>query len=291
MIQNEESASAQMAMAIGKAIRESAKKEKIEMVVPPRVEKDPRFLLKMHDVLRTEPGQGGAGGKLADRVQLYRVIGLNLVHLSATAWVESQDQAKASHEAAEKMLAEMLLTRGQKRVVYPRAQLKMVLPVDWKEQKSDQANGLVTILTDPKDGGRQIIVRARIIPKDARAYTAKRDALLERMVDEERRTTPFAAGAADAKGAGGAGGAGAGETAGEMAGEISGGILKAIKRVKDGLSVETRYFVVGDVMVSVRSISPAPAAPAPEGDAGAAGAGGMKEIVEKFIADVKPIRE
>src|SRR5687768_17062432 len=72
-----ESANQQMAMIIGKGIREAAAANKQELVIQPRVEKDPRFFLKMRDAM-------SGGGMTADRIQMYRIMGLNLVHVAAT---------------------------------------------------------------------------------------------------------------------------------------------------------------------------------------------------------------
>src|SRR5439155_21759786 len=104
----------QMAIIIGKAIREAARKEGRELVLPPRVEPDERYFLKIHDVIKAED-------KLSDRIQMYRVIGLNLVHVACTAIVESRDQSAAVHSAAEQLLDTMRLSRGANRSVYPRA--------------------------------------------------------------------------------------------------------------------------------------------------------------------------
>ena len=262
--QLQDSAKDQIAMIIGKGIRESAKKENHDLVLQPRVEKDDRFFLKVRDAQRI------ADDKIVDRIQIYRLMGLNLVHIAATAWVESPEQSRPIHEEAERLLDSMVLSRGLKRSVYPHAQLRLIVPLDWKEQKPDNANGLVATLTDPKDASKQLIVRARVIPKDARTDTTKRDALLGRMIDEERKLPPLTL--ADAKN--------------EQPGAGSGGGVTYLRQIRtpaqkngQAIRVETRYFVVGDVLVSVRSL-------APESDADA-----LASIADKFAADIKPIKE
>lgn len=257
----------QMGLIIGKGIREAAKQHGHALVYGPRVEPDERYFLKVRDVMSV--GQG----KLADRVQMYRIVGLNLVHVACTAQVEARELSAPVHAAAEKLLDTMRVARGAKRSVYPRAQLKAVVPLDWREQKTDQANGLVATYTDPKDPSRQMVLRCRVMPKDAREPGPKRDALLGRMIDDERRHPPLTGASADAEevittdppkylkhlrtsatsGAGGAGG--------------------------EPLRVETRYVAVGDVMVSVRSV-------AREADADA-----VAKIAEQVAGDLKTIRD
>src|SRR6185436_5878478 len=120
---------------------------------------------------------------------------------------------------------------------------RITTPVDWTFAKSDDPNGLVVTYTDPKDANRQIIVRAKILPKDARgdANTAKRDALLERMIDGERKMTPFkpTGPSPDEQPA----------TVGTKDPPLRAIGAKAV-RGEVTLAVVTRYFVVADVLVS-----------------------------------------
>jgi hypothetical protein len=253
-----------MATIIAKAIRENAK-GKSEFIIPPRVEKDERFFLKMRDRSRNTDDT-----HTFDRLQIYRVVGLNLVYISARANGDTPEQceivAKDVDAVAEALLDGMQLTHGARPVVFPRAQLRITSPVDWQMQKTDEPNGLVVTYTDPKDGNRQIIVRARIIPKDARTDETKRSALLDKMVDAERRTTPFKA---------------TGATPTEHPETVPGEPLRAIgatvQRGEQPLKVVTRYFVVADVMVSVRSV-------AADNDAG------IGPITDALAATVKPVR-
>lgn len=259
MLLDPDAAAAQMAMVIGKTIREDTDRKNAKVLLAPRVEKDPRFLLKMHD---RSAGESGT----IDRVQLYRVVGLNMVHVAVNAATDSPEAAKAVHTAAEDLLTGMQLTRGARHIVFPRNQLKIRTPVDWKETRSDQPNGLVVTYDDPRQPARQLIVRARVLPKDAREAGAKRDTLVDKAIDAERRLPPFN----DAKPDG--------------AEEVVPADETYLRRVRQHatagsqkLRVETRYFVVADVLVSLRIVGG-------EEDTG------LAKIADQLVTDTTPIR-
>jgi hypothetical protein len=259
MFLDPEKAAAQMAMVIGKTIREDADRANKQMLLPPRVQKDDRFFLKMHDRTAGDTGT-------TDRLQLYRVIGLNLVHVAVNALTDSPEKAKEVHALAEDLLVGMQLTRGAKHVVFPRNQLKIRTPVDWKETKTDAPNGLVVTYADPKKPERQLIVRARVLPKDARVPGAKRELMVDKMIDDERRQPPMK----DVKTLG--------------AEEIAPADDKYLRRVSVPvqavslkLRVETRYFVVGDVLVSLRIVGGEEDKP-------------LAKIADQLVAETTPIR-
>ena len=238
------SLSQQMAMQMGKTIREQAKSIEAQLLYGPRAEKDERYWLRLHDRMKLKDG------RTMDRIQIFRVFGTYVARVTATGFTDSEDEAKKIQAAGEDLLDHMRVTRGAHPTYYPRTQIKIVPPVDWKEQKTDQANGLAATYTDPAKPAARIIVRSRVLPKDARTDTAKRDALLERMIDDERGTRPFTR-----------------ENVSED--EKTDSDDKNLKRitcsiVADGkrLLVQTRYFVVADVIASVRSIAEEPDAPA-----------------------------
>ena len=230
----------QMAMIIGKGIREDADRVGRTLLLAPKIEKDERFFLKIHDRISGEDG-------VRDRLQLYRVMGLNIVHVAVIALKDTPEEAKPIHAAAEELLDGMVLTHGQRPVVYPRNKLKIRPPVDWKEARTDAPNGLVVIYSDPKQPARQLIVRARVIPRAAIDEPTKRSAFIDRMVDDERRTAPFS-------------------NTVKPIGEdqiIPGGAPREyLRQVRtdaqseggEKLRVQTRYFIVNDVMVSLRSV-------------------------------------
>jgi hypothetical protein len=253
-----------MALIIGKGIREDADRVGRTLLMPPKVEKDPRFFLKIHDRISGEMG-------VRDRLQLYRVMGLNIVHVAVVALKDTPEEAAPIHRTAEELLDGMVLTHGQRAVVYPKNKLKIRPPIDWKESKSDVPNGLVVVYADPKDSTRQLIVRARVMPKDARQDAARRDALIDRMIDDERRTAPF-------------------DHAKQVGDDqpVPGGAareyfrqVRADAQVEGGpkLRVQTRYLMVQpDVLVSLRSVGPA------EDEA-------LLKVADAVAADVRPSRE
>jgi hypothetical protein len=253
----------QMALIIGKGIRADADRVGRTMLLQPRVEKDERFFLKVHDRISGEDG-------VRDRLQLYRVMGLNIVHVAVIALKDTPEQAAPIHAAGEELLDGMMITHGQRPVVYPRNKLKIRPPIDWKEQKSDVANGLVVVYSDPKQPARELIVRARVIPKAVSDIPLKRDAFIDKMIDDERRTAPF--------------------DHAKAVGEdqpVSGGApreylrqVRSSAQVEGGpkLRVQTRYFTVNDVMVSLRSVSS-------EDDEA------ILKLADALAVDVKPSRE
>jgi hypothetical protein len=247
----------QMSVIMGKAIRAGAAKINQELLIPPRVEPDDRFLLKLHDAMTD-------GSIINDRIQLYRVMGLNLVHVAATAIVENVEESADVHEIAMNMLDGMRIARGGKRVVYGKTQIRGIVPLDWKDTRTDNPNGLVATYTHPKDPATQILVSARIIPKAARADDAKKKAFLDKMVDAERVLPSRLAIQKSAEE------------------DVPG--TKFLRHIRfalktDGMRVDTRYLVVGDVLVSVRSF-------AKEADADA-----ISAIADKAAADLKPVNE
>jgi hypothetical protein len=258
-----DNAAAQMAMIIGKGIREGAKKENQEFIIPPRVEKDPRFLLKIRDRARDK------NESVIDRLQIYRAVGLNLVYVAVVTIADSPEHcelvAKETDVLGEDLLAGVRLTRGATPVVFGRSQLKITTPIDWKFTKFDQPNGPVVTYTDPKDASHEIIVRARIMPKDARTDPAKRDALITRMIDDERRQPPLSPS-----------NAGDEQPASDSTSLRRTRVLA--RRENDKIVVDTRYVTVADILVSVRTVSA-------EGDEA------VGKIADALTASIKPARE
>ena len=264
-----DTAAQQMAMIIGKGIREDARQKGRELLLQPRVEKDPRFFLVLHVRMRPSADEniGTAEERFNDLRHFYRVMGLNLVHVVVSAVVTTEEEAAPIHDAARQLLDGMRLTRGVGPEVFPRSNLKMTPPVDWKTSKTDQANGLVATYTTADAPDRQIIVRNRILPKAARESDEQRDKLLEQMIDAERRTAPFSAkvNPANEQPAGG------------------GAYLRQIRATLqptgggEPLKVITGYQVVGDVLVSVRSVSEEPDETTPK-------------LADELAASMAPIR-
>lgn len=252
-----------MAKVIAKAIREASAREKHPMLDVPRQVDDPRFFLKMHDSIKVE-------GKIVDRIQLYRVIGLNLVHVACSATVDAVEQSRPAFEAAENLMAGMKLSRGSVRALYPKAQLRAIVPTDWTEKRFDQPNGAVATYADPKNPIRQLLLNARIIPKAALKDRDKSIVFLENMMDKELAFPPSLRGMKVEES--------------EVPLEEKKKLVRHTRMKLTGgegepMRVETRYLVVGDVLASVRSITREPDADA------------MNVIAERLAASLKPVKD
>jgi hypothetical protein len=268
-----DAARGQMAGWVVKNIRESVTKAGQQFAIPPRVERDDRFFLRVHDAVKVENG-------VVERIQLYRPMGLNLVSVAATGSADKPESVKDAFTKAEQLLATARSSRGAKRAAYPHARLQAIVPVDWTEQRSDQSNGLVATYTDPKDPAEQIILSVRIIPKAAQQDKAKLDALAGTMADQERKLPAKFAGAKVEQ-----------QPAQPAAGEVKRTRVK-VGEGDSAVIIETRYVVVGDVLASVRSIGREGAAGAgtATGTVAATGSGGdsIGAITDKFVAGLKP---
>ena len=256
-----EAARQKYGVELGKVIREQCKQEESELVFGPRVEKDERFWLKMHDRRKLKTGEA------VDRIQAFRSFGAYIARVAATGVTADQAKAEEIHKVGEGILDRMKVGRGVKPTYYPRTQVKIVPPVDWKEAKSDLANGLTATYTDERKASSKIIVRSRVLPKDARTPGEKQEALLAKMIDDERQTAPFAKASVSQQ-------------------ETPETDAKALKRIKaaasvDGkpVAVDTRYVIVGDVIVSVRAVSE-------EADAAT-----VSEVAGKLAQAVTPIKD
>src|SRR5262245_24714221 len=88
---------AKLAELLGKRVREEAAAGTIDIVMAPRVIKDPGMLLRIHDKYNTEE-------RFGDRAQMFRTVGLYLVSVVATAYVEDEAEAKRVHELGAELL-------------------------------------------------------------------------------------------------------------------------------------------------------------------------------------------
>jgi hypothetical protein len=248
---------------LGKALKEQAQKENATLLYGPRAEKDDRFYLKVHDRRKTQSGH------IVDRIQIFRTFGTYIVRVAATALASSEDdpQIKQVHSVGEDLLDRMKVTRGVRPTYFPRTQIKIVPPVDWKEMKVDKPNDVTVTYVDERNPGSKIIVRSRVMPKDARTPGAKQEALVAKMIDDERLTAPFTAKATSRD-------------------EQVQADDKALKRFKSAgtvdakpVTVDTRYFILRDTLISIRAISDT------------ADASAVAAIAAKLQEAVAPIRD
>ncbi|MBA2706746.1 MAG: hypothetical protein H0U59_02935 [Gemmatimonadaceae bacterium] len=248
---------------LGKAIKEQVKTENSELLYGPKVQKNERFWLTLRDTRKLPTGE------VVDRVQVFRAFGIYLARVAATTVSKEREDplTKEVHALGEDLLDRMKVMRGVRPTYFPRSQVKIVPPVDWKETKVDQANGVIATYGDPRKAISKIIVRSRVIPRDARTPGPKQETFLAKAIDDQRLTEPFS-------------------TASTSRDETQESDPRTLKRIKatgevqgKPAAVDTRYFIVSDVLVSVRAVS----APAD--------AASLAEIAAKLMESVTPLRD
>jgi hypothetical protein len=226
-----------MALRMGKEMRESAEKNHVEFLIPPRVQEDPRFMLKLHAQMRV-PDRG-----VVDELHLFRAMGTNLVYVNATAQTDSEEAARAVHEAGETLLAQAKIGSGPKPALFGRTRVRLLAPADWIVQRVDHPNGIVATFREPDNGPSRIIVRSRVVPKAA--DEAARAKLLDEMESADRATAPvpglIAQGEPEVK-------PGSGQVRRTMQRSFTGGGRT--------WRATTQYIAVGDVLLGVSSVAP-----------------------------------
>jgi hypothetical protein len=80
-----------------KAIRTDLENSKAEILEEPRLRRDPRFLIRIHDRIRLN-------GVTSDRLHLYRAMGYNLVQTTVDVDNQTPEQAKTAFAAGEQLL-------------------------------------------------------------------------------------------------------------------------------------------------------------------------------------------
>jgi hypothetical protein len=171
---------ATMAKVAGKQLREAARNEGAQMLIPPRTEPDERFAMKLRDRTR------GADGRVRDQLQMYRVMQLELVHVAVVANVETEDESRKIFAAAEELLDTAKLGTGPKPTSFRKTRVRFTVPPGWVEERKDEPNGVVAIYTNATYPGARLVVRSRIIPKDAKRNTQVQEHTLDQLVDDYR---------------------------------------------------------------------------------------------------------
>ena len=171
---------AKVAKVAGKELREAARNEGAQMLIPPRTEPDDRFALKLRDRTR------GANGKARDQLQMYRVMQLELVHVAVVANVETEAESRKIFAAAEELLDTAKLGTGPKPTSFRKTRVRFTIPPGWVEERKDDPNGVVATYTNAAYPGARMVVRSRVIPKDAKFNAQVRDHTLDQLVDDYR---------------------------------------------------------------------------------------------------------
>jgi hypothetical protein len=110
--QNDARFKKQMVETILNFANEDLKRRKVEVLDPPTVERDDRFLLRVHERFKE-------GDTIVDVIHIYRGLGLNLVSLTSSTSSEEANQVKAVHAAGEMVLLSASLANQDPKVVRP----------------------------------------------------------------------------------------------------------------------------------------------------------------------------
>jgi hypothetical protein len=88
------------------------KNRKVEIIDPPKIEADDRFMLRVHERFKD-------GDHMLDVLHIYRGIGLNLVGVTVAAATEDKAQAKRVHEGAALLLMSVNLGAPDPKIIRP----------------------------------------------------------------------------------------------------------------------------------------------------------------------------
>jgi hypothetical protein len=93
----------QMGQALLKSVKKNLEERKLEVVDPPKLERDEAFMAKVRYRVREE-------GEVVDGMHAYRAVGIYLMNIASSAVTADKEEAKAMHETASLML--MSVTTG-----------------------------------------------------------------------------------------------------------------------------------------------------------------------------------
>jgi hypothetical protein len=178
-------------------VKKTVASKKMELIDPPKIEKDERFFLRVHHRFKNKEGETG------DELQIYQVVGKNLISVATTVFTDSEEASKPRFEEAEKMLlsvkgsgsAAAQTASGEKhQVAHPatkpttlaQAKLRYSPPVGWQEELNDQASGLVATYKDLNDAANMLVIRVEQLPKEARSDPKLREVAIDQIVQGER---------------------------------------------------------------------------------------------------------
>jgi len=236
-----------IADAIGKSIldqlRRMVEAQGLEVLTAPHLERDPEWFIRIRDVTR-DP----TSGKVADRLHVYRPVGVYLVMVAVTAYdPPTPDDAKAVHKVGETALYQIrpakaqrnagVATKGQPTAL-GKAKLKLAPPKGWMEVRTDADDGTVVTYRKPL-GSTVVAVRVAALDKQPDA----KDAAAERIAREElAKYIP-------------SGTEPAGEPEVVQGGAFVVKLKQAAKRFSQRHRVETRVATVGDPAAGMRLVA------------------------------------
>jgi hypothetical protein len=91
-----------------KAIKADLEKSKAELIEAPKLERDPRFMVRIHDKIRLN-------GITSDRLHVYRALGFNLIMVSVDVDNQTPENVKAAYAVGEELLDGTLLGKRDKK--------------------------------------------------------------------------------------------------------------------------------------------------------------------------------
>ena len=197
-----DSAAAQIGQMLCKKIRDNAAAGQFELLTQPRTEPDDRFFLRIHHRFAHE-------AQTADELQIYRVMGKNLVAVAVTVFTDTTEQAKPVFDDAEKTLLSVRTARQQAAIdgrtsaamprthpatrptVLPLAKIRFNAPAGWEADANDNVSGIVASYKDPNQGFNTIVISIRPLPPEAKTDPKLRDVLVDEIVDGEKTQFKF----------------------------------------------------------------------------------------------------
>jgi hypothetical protein len=192
----DEEAAVQIGQMQCKRIVDNAQKGNTQILDAPKIEKDERFFLRIHHRFKK-------GESVGDQLQLYRVLGKELVAVAVTAYTDSPEQAKPVFDEAEKVMSSARSSASggagpatsptmkppqlaAKLIMLSQAKIRLLPPEQWRAEVNDAGSGIVATFHDPADNTNLLAVSVRQLPKEARSDPKMRDALLEEMASGEK---------------------------------------------------------------------------------------------------------
>ena len=187
-----------MAQHVCKMIRDHATAGDFQLIDPPKAEKDDRFFMRIHHKFQKNATVG-------DELQIYRLLGNNLITVAVTVFTDSPDEAKPVFEDAEQTLISVKSSKsaaamhGATRTMKPatrptalaNAKVTFNAPAGWDEQINDHSEGIVATYHDPAQSFNTIAISVTPLPPEAKKDPKIRDMLVETIVNDEKTQFKF----------------------------------------------------------------------------------------------------
>jgi hypothetical protein len=198
----DDSAAPKIGQLLCKKIRDNAAAGQFELLTQPKVETDDRFFLRIHHRFSHE-------AETADELQIYRVIGKNLVAVAVTVFTDTTEQAKPVFTDAENTLLSVRTARQQaviaartsaatpkthpatRPTVLTQAKIRFSAPAGWDADTNDNPAGIVASYKDPSQGFNTIVISVRPLPPEAKTDPKLRDVLVDEIVEGEKAQFKF----------------------------------------------------------------------------------------------------